>query len=55
MKFRIEKVEYINKTFRLDIKLVSEMEKICSEKNISLNKLVVQCIEYAIKNIDEDI
>ena len=53
MAFRIEREEYINKTFRLEKKLVDAMEAICNEKNISLNKLVVQCIEYALKNLEE--
>ena len=53
MAFRIEKEEYVNKTFRLEKKLVDQMEGICNEKNISLNKLVVQCIEYALENLEE--
>ena len=35
-------------------KLVDQLEKICDEKNISLNKLVVKCIEYALDDIEED-
>ena len=53
MKFKVEKEEYINKTFRLERSLVDELEKICDEKNISMNKLIVKCIEYAIKNMDD--
>ena len=30
------------------------MESICNEKNISLNKLTVLCIEYALDNLEED-
>jgi predicted HicB family RNase H-like nuclease len=51
---KIEKEEYINKTFRLDIKLVREMEKICAQKRISLNKLVAICMRYALDNLDTD-
>ncbi|MCH1940392.1 hypothetical protein [Holdemania massiliensis] len=53
MGFKIEKEEYVNRTFRISKKLVEEMEIICNEKNISLNKLVVKCIEYALKNLDD--
>lgn len=53
MGFKVEKEEYVNKTFRLEKKLVEEMEKICDKKNVSLNKLVVQCIDYALKNLEE--
>ncbi|WP_446601363.1 hypothetical protein [Thomasclavelia ramosa] len=35
-------------------KLVDEMEKIANSKNISLNKLVSLCIEYALKNLEND-
>lgn len=52
MAFKIEKEEYINKTFRLNKKLVEEMEKVADSKNISLNKLVVLCVEYALENLD---
>lgn len=54
MGFKIEKEEYVNKTFRMNKKLVDQLEKICDEKNISLNKLVVKCIEYALNDIEED-
>lgn len=47
--FKIEKIEMINKTFRLPITLVQELQKIAQEENISLNNLVKQCCEYALK------
>lgn len=52
-KFHIEKEEYVNRTFRLTTKLVEKMDKICDKKGISLNKLVVMCIEYALNNMDD--
>lgn len=54
MSFKIEREEYVNKTFRMDKKLVERMEKICDKKNISLNKLVVLCVNYALENLEED-
>lgn len=54
MAFKIEREEYVNKTFRINKKLVERMEKICDDKNISLNKLVVKCIEYALDDMKED-
>ena len=53
MKLRIEKEEYINKTFRLNKKLVDEMDKVCDEKDISLNKFVDICIRFALANLDK--
>lgn len=54
MPFRIPKEEYVNRTFRLNKKLVDRMESICNDKNISMNKLTVLCIEYALNNLEED-
>lgn len=52
--FKVERQEYINKTFRIEKKLVNKLDKICDEKNISLNKLIVLCINYALENLEED-
>ena len=52
-RFNIEKEEYINKTFRLNKKLVREMDKVCDEKEISLNKLVDICVRFALENLDK--
>ena len=43
----------VTKTFRLPEKLTKEMESIASENKISLNKLVVQCLTYAVDNIEK--
>ena len=53
MAFKVEREEYINKTFRLNKKLVEQLEMICYEKNISLNKLIVKCIEYALNDLED--
>ena len=54
MKLIIEKAEYINKTFRINKKLLEPMKKICTEKSISLNKFVEICIRYALANFERD-
>lgn len=33
--------------------LIKQLEKLAQEKNISFNKLAVQCCHYALKNLDE--
>lgn len=48
--FKIEKTEYINKTFRMDKKLVERLAKAAQEENVSVNALVVQCCNYALDN-----
>lgn len=52
--FKIQKTEMINKTFRLPLNLVKEMQVIAQNKGISLNNLVQQCCEYALKNLDKE-
>ena len=52
--FKIQKQEMINKTFRLPLKLVEEMYTIAQNKGVSLNNLVIQCCEYAIKHLDKE-
>lgn len=54
MALKIEKDEYVNRTFRISKKLLEQMEAVCDQKNISTNKLVVICIEYALKNLEKD-
>jgi HicB family. len=51
--FKIPKgYDTISKTFRLPIDLVEEMETLAAKNKISLNKLVTQCLQYAMDNID---
>lgn len=54
MKFIVKKQEYANRTFRLPVELLEELNTIATNKNISLNQLIVQCCEFAIENIDEE-
>ena len=51
--FKIEKPEMVNKTFRLPLELVERMQKIAQNEGVSLNNLIVQCYEYALKNLEE--
>lgn len=53
--FEIKKLEYVNKTFRLQKVLVERLSKYATEADVSLNSLVAQCCEYALSNMkDED-
>jgi predicted HicB family RNase H-like nuclease len=52
--FKIEKPEMVNKTFRLPLKLVQELQTLAQNKGVSLNNLVLQCCEYAIKHLEKD-
>ncbi len=52
--FKVDKPEMINKTFRLPLKLVQQLQIVAQNKKVSLNNLVQQCCEYALANLDED-
>lgn len=54
MIFKIEKEEYVNRTFRISKKLLEQMEAVCDSKNVSLNKLMVMCVEFALTNLDKE-
>lgn len=47
--FEVKKTEHINKTFRIPLDLVRELEQLAQAENVSLNNLVVQCCEYALQ------
>ena len=51
--FVVKKTESSNKTIRMPNDLIEKMEVVAKDKDISFNKLVVQCCEYALENIDE--
>lgn len=44
----------VNKTFRLPEDLTAELETLAGQNNISLNQLVIQCLRYAVENLDKD-
>ena len=43
--------ESINKTFRIPVNIVQQLERLAGENNTSVNKVVVQCLQYALDNI----
>lgn len=53
--FKIQKgYDTVSKTFRLPIELVERMDFLAYKYNLSLNQLVVQCLNYALENLEED-
>jgi len=40
-----------SKTFRLPIELIEKLSVLATQNKLSLNQLVVQCLEYAIDNL----
>ncbi len=52
--FVIRKPESSNKTIRMPNELIEKLEKLAAANDISFNQLVVQCCEYALKNLKEN-
>lgn len=51
--FKVKKTEYINKTFRMPINLVKELEKLAQKEEVSLNNLIIQCCEYCLEDLNK--
>lgn len=52
--FKVQKTEYSNKTFRMPNELIAKLEQVAVNEDVSLNKLVIQCCEYALDNLEQD-
>ena len=53
--FAIKKdyVEYENKSLRLPKDLIDTVQDLANENSLSFNKVVIQCIEYALDNMEK--
>lgn len=45
---------YSSKTFRLPDEIISKLEELAKENNTSVNRIVIQCLEYAISEASAD-
>lgn len=52
--FKVQKQEYVNKTFRITKDLADRLAKTAQEQGVSVNELVVQSCEYALSNMKKD-
>jgi len=53
--FKIQKgYDTESKTFRLPIELIGKLEDLSTSNNLSLNQLVIQCLNYAVDNLEAD-
>lgn len=44
----------VSKSFRLPVELVDKLEKLAFENNLSLNQLVIQCLNYSVDNLESE-
>jgi len=43
-----------SKTFRLPVELIEKLNILATQNKLSLNQLVIQCLEYAVDNLKAD-
>ena len=56
-KFKIPTIKdekSILKTIRIKISTYQKIEDLSNENNISMNRLINECIEYALNNLEEE-
>lgn len=55
--FQIKKnfSEYENKSLRLPKELIEQVQVLADNNNLSFNKVVIQCIEYALENMADNV
>ncbi len=44
---------YENKSLRLPHELIEQIQNLANQNNLSFNKVVIQCIEYALENMSD--
>ena len=54
LEIKNEYTDYTTKTFRLPVAIVEKLDQIAREHNTSMNKVVIQSLEFAIQNISGD-
>lgn len=52
-KLKKEYVEYENKSLRLPKDLIAKVQKLANKNNMSFNRVIIQCIEYALDHAEE--
>ena len=54
--FKLQKdyPDYEYKSLRLPTKLIKQVQTLADANNLSFNKVVIQCIEYALDNMEND-
>ena len=53
-KLKKDYSEYKYKSLRLPQDLIQEVQDLANANNMSFNKVVIQCIEYALQNMDSE-
>ena len=54
-KLKREYTEYENKSLRLPSVLIERVQALANENEMSFNKVVIRCIEYALENSENNV
>jgi len=54
LTIRNEYNEYNTKTFRIPVEITNTLTNLAKAHNTSVNKVVIQCLEFALSNMDEE-
>ena len=54
MGLKIEREEFVGKTFRLNVKLVQEVAVVCQQRGVSMNHFVVLALQYALEHLEDE-
>lgn len=49
-----DSIEYENKSLRLPKKLIDRVQKLADNNDMSFNKVVIQCIDYALEHMGRE-
>lgn len=54
--FRLKKdyIEYENKSLRLPKDVITQVQELADKNEMSFNKVVLQCIEFALDNMEHE-
>ena len=50
-KIKREPAEYESKSLRLPVEMVEKVQQLADANNISFNKVIIQCVDYALDNL----
>lgn len=54
LQIKKEYSDYVTKTFRLPREIIDQLDGLAQTYNTSVNKVVIQCLEYALDNVSDD-
>ena len=52
--FKVQREEYVNKTFRIPTDLLKQLELLAQKEKVSLNNLIIQCCKYALNDLNDE-